>query len=202
MVGDLKLLTKTNARWIHQNSVKIIQLILIVNKLPGYRIDRSMTFFIYFISVVNKAYFYLDQGWNSHIFGAMPPTRSTGTWYDSYTWSLFNLVICVLSTNVIKDFKMMTIFFKKCDKANLYLLHIVNWSKLTELYGSTWRTQDRYGTWNNVEIRGEFNLYEEWLVKKALGDIGNSRDGGRKINTIKYTNDLTVLSKAIYWMKS
>lgn len=35
-----------------------------------------------------------------------------------------------------------------------------------------------------------FNLYGEWLAEEALEDIGDFAVGDRKINTIKYGDDL------------
>jgi hypothetical protein len=100
----------------------------------------------------------------------------------------------------------------------------VNWTKLLEILkeiGVDWRDRRliynlymgqrvkvrlEQGETNGVEIgRGVrqgccmspilFNLYGEWLVKEALEGLGDFKIGGRRINTAKYADDLSVLAK-------
>ena len=40
-----------------------------------------------------------------------------------------------------------------------------------------------------------FNLYSEWLTKGALDGLGDFNIGGQIIQTVKYADDLALMSK-------
>ena len=40
-----------------------------------------------------------------------------------------------------------------------------------------------------------FNLYSEWLTKEALDGLGDFNIGGQIIQTVKYADDLALISK-------
>jgi hypothetical protein len=39
------------------------------------------------------------------------------------------------------------------------------------------------------------NLYSEYLIKEALGGLGDIKIGGQIIHTVKYADDLVLLAK-------
>ena len=40
-----------------------------------------------------------------------------------------------------------------------------------------------------------FDLYSEWLTKEALDGLGDFNIGGQSIQTVKYVDDLALMSK-------
>ena len=40
-----------------------------------------------------------------------------------------------------------------------------------------------------------FNLYGEYLIKEALGEVGDFKIGGRIINKVRFADDTAIIAK-------